>query len=144
MQKRPWLIAVFATVLWLGIGFCLGGAKAGSARSPAVVMLGDSITAAADWNPLLPSFDVAVVGITVSFSENVIVTGSPTLSLNDGGTATYLSGSGTNALVFGYSVLVGQYTPNLAVTAFNLPNGATVKAEVCKPALFQSIAAARC
>jgi hypothetical protein len=73
------------------------------------------------------AFANQVVGITVSFSENVTVTGSPTLSLNDGGTATYLSGSGTNALVFGYSVLVGQYTPNLAVTAFNLPNGATVK-----------------
>jgi hypothetical protein len=68
-----------------------------------------------------------VVTITVSFSENVAVTGAPTLSLNDNGTATYQSGSGTNALVFSYSVPVGQYTSNLAVTAFNLPNGATVK-----------------
>src|SRR5262249_46489944 len=68
-----------------------------------------------------------VVTITVSFSENVAVTGSPTLSLNDGGIAAYQSGSGTNALIFGYSVPVGQYTSNLAVTGFNLPNGATVK-----------------
>ena len=72
MQKRPWLIAVFATVLWLGIGFCLGGAKAGSARSPAVVMLGDSITAAADWNALLPSFDVANRGTSGDTTEDVL------------------------------------------------------------------------
>jgi hypothetical protein len=68
-----------------------------------------------------------VVTITVNFSENVAVTGTPTLSLNDGGTATYQSGSGTNALVFSYSVSLGQYTSNLAVTAFNLPNGATIQ-----------------
>jgi YVTN family beta-propeller protein len=74
------------------------------------------------------AFANQVVTITVSFSEKVVVTGTPILSLNDGGgTATYQSGSGTNALVFSYSVSVGQYTSNLAVTAFNLPNGATVK-----------------
>ena len=72
MQKRPWLIAAFATVLWLGIWFCLGGAKAESARSPAVVMLGDSITAAADWNALLPSFDVANRGTSGDTTEDVL------------------------------------------------------------------------
>jgi large repetitive protein len=72
-------------------------------------------------------FTGQVITITVDFSEKVSVTGTPTLSLNDGGTATYQSGSGTNALVFSYSVLTGQYTSNLAVTGFNLPNGATVK-----------------
>ena len=36
--------------------------------------------------------------------------GSPTLSLNDGGTATYISGSGTNALTFSYTVGAGQNT----------------------------------
>ena len=49
--------------------------------------------------------------------------GSPTLTLNDGGTATYVSGSGTNALTFSYTVLAGQNTPDLTVTAVNL-NGA--------------------
>ena len=52
--------------------------------------------------------------------------GSPTLSLNDGGTATYISGSGTNALTFSYTVLAGQNTPDLVVSAVNL-NGATIQ-----------------
>ena len=38
-------------------------------------------------------------------SEAVTVAGgTPTLTLNDGGTATYVSGSGTNALTFSYTV----------------------------------------
>ena len=52
--------------------------------------------------------------------------GTPTLTLNDGGTATYTGGSGTNALTFSYTVAAGQNTADLAVTAVNL-NGATVK-----------------
>ena len=51
--------------------------------------------------------------------------GSPTLTLNDGGTATYVSGSGSNALMFSYTVLAGQNTPDLTVSAVNL-NGATI------------------
>ena len=51
--------------------------------------------------------------------------GTPTLTLNDGGTATYTGGSGTNALTFNYTVGAGQNTPDLAVTAVLL-NGATV------------------
>ena len=46
--------------------------------------------------------------------------GTPTLTLNDGGTATYTGGSGTNALTFSYTVAAGQNTADLAVTAFNL------------------------
>ena len=42
-------------------------------------------------------------------SEIVTVAGGkPTLMLNDGGTATYVSGSGTNALIFSYTVAAGQ------------------------------------
>ena len=52
--------------------------------------------------------------------------GSPTLSLNDGGTATYVSGSGSNTLTFSYTVLAGQNTPDLTVTAVN-PDGATIQ-----------------
>jgi lysophospholipase L1-like esterase len=56
----------------LGIGFCLGGAKAESARGPAVVLLGDSITAGTDWNALLPSFDVANRGISSDTTDGVL------------------------------------------------------------------------
>jgi len=65
--------------------------------------------------------------LTMSFSEPVtVVGGTPTLKLNDGGTATYAGGSGTNALKFSYSVGLGENTSDLAVTAVNL-NSATVK-----------------
>ena len=69
------------------------------------------------------------VTYTLTMSENVTVNtagGSPTLTLNDGGTATYVSGSGTSALVFGYTVLAGQNTPDLKVSAVN-SNGATLQ-----------------
>ena len=36
--------------------------------------------------------------------------GTPTLTLNDGGTATYSGGSGTTALTFSYTVGAGQNT----------------------------------
>jgi hypothetical protein len=70
-----------------------------------------------------------VVTLTVNFSDNVTVVtmaGKPTLTLNDGGTATYASGSGTAALAFTYTVAAGQNTADLAVTALNL-NGGTIK-----------------
>ena len=46
--------------------------------------------------------------------------------MNDGGVATYKSGSGTSALTFSYTVAAGQNTSKLAATAINL-NGATIK-----------------
>ena len=51
--------------------------------------------------------------------------GTPTLTLNDGGTATYTGGSGTSALTFSYTVAAGQNTSDLTVTAVNL-NSATI------------------
>jgi beta-glucanase (GH16 family) len=60
------------------------------------------------------------VKLTVTFSEVVTLTGgTPTLTLNDGGTATYVSGSGSNALVFSYTVAAGQSTADLALAASN-------------------------
>jgi hypothetical protein len=70
-----------------------------------------------------------VVTLTVNFSGMVTVNttgGTPTLTLNDGGTATYVGGSGTTALTFSYTVATAQNTPDLVVSSFNL-NGATVK-----------------
>ena len=57
------------------------------------------------------------VTLTVNLNEAVTVAGgTPTLTLNDGGTATYVSGSGTNALVFSYTVGAGQNTSGLSAT----------------------------
>ena len=66
-----------------------------------------------------------VVTLTLNLNEAVTVTGTPQLMLNDGGIATYTAGSGTSALTFKYTVLAGQNTPDLQVTAVNL-NGGTI------------------
>jgi ELWxxDGT repeat protein len=70
-----------------------------------------------------------VAPVTVTFSENVSVTGTPVLTLNNGGTATYAAGSGTNTLTFNYSVAAGQNTPDLdqaSASALSL-NGGTIR-----------------
>ena len=66
------------------------------------------------------------VALTVALSEAVTVNGAPTLTLNDGGIATYVGGSGSAVLSFSYTVAAGENTPDLAVTSFNL-NGATLR-----------------
>jgi hypothetical protein len=69
------------------------------------------------------------VTVTVNMSENVTVStagGRPTLTLNDGGTATYTGGSGTSALTFSYTVGAGQNAAALMATSVNL-SGATIQ-----------------
>ena len=86
-----------------------------------------SITAIAE-SPATGDLGVGkTVTFTVDLSEVVTVSGGvPTLTLNDGGTATYVSGSGTGALVFAYTVTAGNSNvASLAATAVNL-NGATI------------------
>src|SRR5205814_1170304 len=67
-----------------------------------------------------------VVTLTVNMSEAVTVTGTPALTLNDGGTATYTGGSGTTALTFSYTVTAGQNTSDLVVSSVNLGGGSIV------------------
>ena len=71
----------------------------------------------------------AVIDITVQFDEVVTVTGSPQLLLNSGGTAVYVSGSGTNTLTFRYTVGSGEVATDLdyaSATALTL-NGGTIQ-----------------
>ena len=64
--------------------------------------------------------------LTIGLNETVTVAGGmPTLTLNDGGVATYTGGSGTGALTFSYTVAAGQNAASLAATTVNL-NGATI------------------
>ncbi len=70
------------------------------------------------------------VKINLNTSEKVTVAtsaGKPTLLLNDGGTATYASGSGTNSLVFNYKVPGGQGTPDLQVIGIALPSSGAIQ-----------------
>ena len=76
-----------------------------------------------------------VVAFTVNFSEAVTVNttgGTPTLTLSNGAIATYAGPSGTNGLVFNYTVGAtgsGQDTADLGTAASNalVLNGATIK-----------------
>jgi hypothetical protein len=84
-----------------------------------------SVTAATDNSS--PEVGIGhVVTITLNASATEIVTGTPTLQLNDNEVATYVGGSGTNALQFSYVVQPGDNTSDLQVTGLNLPNGATI------------------
>jgi streptogramin lyase len=77
---------------------CLPGPRAASvnsSRPDGVYVLGDTID------------------LTVEFTGPVLVTGSPRLALNSGGSAVYVSGSGTNVLTFSYTVQAGETTSRL-------------------------------
>ena len=64
----------------------------------------------------------------LTLSEPVTVAGTPTLALNNGGTATYAGGSGGDILTFKYTVgLTDSTVSALAVTAIGLLNGAEIK-----------------
>jgi hypothetical protein len=68
----------------------------------------------------------ASIDFTITFNGDVEVTGSPFLALNSGGSATYLSGSGTNELIFRYTVGAGEQSSDLDYTsasAINLNGG---------------------
>ena len=58
--------------------------------------------------------------VTVTMSENTIVTGTPTYTVDVGGAskaASYVSGSGTDTLVFSYTVTSGDADAGGGVTA---------------------------
>ena len=67
------------------------------------------------------------VAISLAMSEPVVVTGTPTLLLNDGGSATFDAANSTQTtLVFDYTVASGQNTSALKVTKLNMP-GASIQ-----------------
>ena len=68
-----------------------------------------------------------VVKITLNMSEKVFVSGTPGLLLNDGGTATYASGSGTQALTFEYIVPSDQEISDLRVIGDTLPSPTAIQ-----------------
>jgi len=80
-----------------------------------------AITAAAEGQGnLLKAGDM--VSVTVTLSETVLVTGTPRVALDIGGStvyATYSSGSGTTALVFQYIIQPDQTAPDGIATAPN-------------------------
>ncbi len=76
--------------------------------------------------------------IKLTFNEVVYVSGVPCLDLNSGGLAEYVSGSGTNTLVFTYFIQPGESTPVgsfLSVLGFDLNNGSITDAAGNIPAV---------
>jgi hypothetical protein len=76
----------------------------------------------------------STIPITVTFTENVVVTGTPTLALDTASptSATYTAGSGTPVLTFTYTVAPNDTTNGAslnytATSALALPSGATIK-----------------
>lgn len=57
------------------------------------------------------------VTLVVAFDKAVQVQGAPTLALAGGGNATYVSGAGSNTLVFSYTVQAGEHSADLATAA---------------------------
>ena len=110
----------FYTDLWNGPGVD-GNVESGN------VEYGASLAASVPASPIISEASATAgnygagnkLTLTLYASEVVTVSGTPTLTLNDGGTATYTGGSGTNALTFSYTVGSGQSTSALAVTAIN-------------------------
>jgi hypothetical protein len=66
-----------------------------------------------------------IVTISVALDEPLYVTGDPILMLNDHEVANYAAGSGTDHLMFTYTVQPGDNTSDLQVTGLNL-NGGTI------------------
>jgi cyclophilin family peptidyl-prolyl cis-trans isomerase len=68
------------------------------------------------------------ISILVTFAESVNVTGTPLLALNDGGVASYVSGSGSTTLTFNYTVGANQNVAVLdyASTSALTLNGGTI------------------
>src|SRR5262249_39199519 len=68
------------------------------------------------------------VRITLDMNEQVSVAGSPTLFLNDGGTARFDAAHSTGtALAFDYTVTARQVTTDLAVSGIELPTAGSIK-----------------
>uniref|UniRef100_A0A6C0C209 HYR domain-containing protein n=1 Tax=viral metagenome TaxID=1070528 RepID=A0A6C0C209_9ZZZZ len=78
------------------------------------------------------AYNNGIISITIVFDEivNVVTTdGTPSLALNSGGTATYVSGTGTDTLIFDYVIANGNNTADLdySNTTALVLNGGTIK-----------------
>lgn len=76
-----------------------------------------SVTSTATGNGYYNSGDV--IDIDVNFDE-IVYASTPTLSLDTGATATYLSGSGTSKLVFTYTVAGVETSSDLDVSSITI------------------------
>lgn len=70
------------------------------------------------------------IPISVKFSESVVVTGTPKITLETGTTdriANYSSGTGTDTLIFDYIISTGDTSTALEIKSLNLTAEHNVK-----------------
>ncbi len=131
LEVAPGGTATNTTVLAGGVLDYVSGANVtGTTGAGAVNELANVTSITASPSTELPALAAgATVSFTVDTSAPVTVNttgGSPTLSLNDGGVATFDAAASTpTAGVFTYTVQAGDNTAELQVTGINL-NGSTI------------------
>ena len=94
----------------------IGGAGSLSGNKNIIIDTNAPFVSAIDINTADGNYGLGVtMDINVSYTEKVIVTGYPKLTLDSGGVATYVRGSGldTNQLTFLYTVGAGQNSGDL-------------------------------
>ena len=67
------------------------------------------------------------ISINVVFSEPVVVSGTPSITLNTGVDVNYTSGTGSNTLLFQYTVGSSHNASPLSVGSMQPLNSATIK-----------------
>ena len=76
------------------------------------------------------AYNTGTIAITIAFDAIVNVVGTPKLSLNFGGSATYVSGTGSNILTFNYVIASGDNTNDLDyldTSALVLDGGSSIR-----------------
>ena len=76
------------------------------------------------------AYNTGTIAITIAFNATVNVVGTPKLSLNFGGSATYVSGTGSNTLTFNYVIASGDNTNDLDyldTSALVLDDGSSIR-----------------
>lgn len=129
-----------ADTLPLAVGNTVAYIKVTAQDTTTVKYYTVTITRAADTTaPLVTSVSVPSnatytagqnLDFTVNFSENVTVSGTPRLIIDIGGSsvnAAYISGSGTSALVFRYTIVNENDSDGIAVNSPLDANGSTIK-----------------
>ena len=109
--------------------FITGAPSPRNSASPANLCTSIAVTNVTSSTPDATYTTGAMINITITFSGQVNVAGSPTLLLETGVTdrpATYISGSGTDTLLFNYTVTAGDSSADLDYVATNSLSGGTI------------------
>ncbi|RYE15079.1 MAG: hypothetical protein EOP51_27285, partial [Sphingobacteriales bacterium] len=135
-SKADWLADITSAGKWssnaasnpfnFGLGFGTGNLTQFNVGSGVQVPTVTSVSVPANTTYIIGQ----TLSFTINFSGNVVVTGTPQLGLTVGSAsklANYASGTGTSALIFNYTVAIGDLDADgIAIGTLGL-NGGTIK-----------------